>query len=155
NRRPGCHAAYRPLIMLSRTVCQVLHSLCVGGAEVLATRLARRLRSDYRFVFLCLDDLGSLGEELRREGFTVEVLGRRPGFDSRLIWRMACFLRREQVDLLHAHQYAPFFYGIAARLLWRRPPLLFTEHGRTFPDYPRSKRILANRLFLERRDRVV
>src|SRR5262249_46384751 len=57
-------------------------------------------------------------------------------------------------DLIHAHQYTPFFYGAAARLLYRRPPILFTEHGRFHPDYPRRKRMIANRLLLERRDRV-
>ena len=64
-------------------------------------------------------------------------------------------LRRERVDLIHAHQYTPFFYGMLARLLHRRPPILFTEHGRPFPDYPRRKRIAANRLLLRRGDRVV
>ena len=37
----------------------------------------------------------------------------------------------------------------------RRPPVLFTEHGRWFPDYPRTKRIVFNRLMLRSRDRVV
>jgi L-malate glycosyltransferase len=138
-----------------RTVCQVLHSLRVGGAEVLAARLARRLREDYRFLFVCLDELGTLGEALRAEGFTVHVLGRRPGVDWGCARRLASLLRREQVDLLHAHQYTPFFYGMMARLLYRRPPMLFNEHGRTFPDYPRPKRMVANRLLLRRRDRVV
>ena len=47
------------------TIGQVLHGLRVGGAEVLAARLARRLRGAYRFVFACLDELGTLGQELR------------------------------------------------------------------------------------------
>jgi L-malate glycosyltransferase len=59
------------------------------------------------------------------------------------------------VDLLHAHQYTPFFYGAAARLGYPRPGILFTEHGRHYPDYPRPKRIWTNRLLLRRRDRVV
>jgi glycosyltransferase involved in cell wall biosynthesis len=42
-----------------------------------------------------------------------------------------------------------------ARLPGRRPPVLFTEHGRLFPDYPRPKRLAANRVLLGRRDRVV
>src|SRR5205823_5671962 len=33
-------------------VCQLLHGLEVGGAEVLAARLARRLRDAYRFLFV-------------------------------------------------------------------------------------------------------
>lgn len=137
------------------TICQVLHSLAVGGAEVLAARLARRLEGEFRFVFVCLDVLGELGESLRAEGFTVEVLGRRPGIDLGCSWRLARFLRRQQVDLIHAHQYTPFFYSITARLNYRRAPVLFTEHGRWYPDYPRWKRIALNRLLLERRDRVV
>jgi glycosyltransferase involved in cell wall biosynthesis len=137
------------------TVCQLLHSLKVGGAEVLAARLARQLARDCRFLFVCLDELGTLGAELRGEGFHVEVLQRKPGLDWRCAWRLARFLRREQVDVLHAHQYTPFFYAVMARLMCRRPAILFTEHGRHFPDYPRRKRIIFNRLMLQRRDRVV
>ena len=76
----GLDFAARPSAQTA-TVCQVLHGLPVGGAEVLAARLARQLNGDYRFLFICLDTLGSLGEELRHEGFTVQVLNRRPGLD--------------------------------------------------------------------------
>jgi L-malate glycosyltransferase len=138
-----------------KVICHLLHVLRVGGAEVLAARLARRLRDDYDFVFVCLDELGSLADELRADGFAVHLLQRRPGIDWRCSLRLAKLLRAERVALLHAHQYTPFFYGMTARLLYRRPPLLFTEHGRLYPDYPRPKRMLANRVLLERRDRVV
>lgn len=70
-------------------------------------------------------------------------------------WRMASVLRRERVDLIHAHQYVPFFYSLASRLFYRRPPVVFTEHGRVHPDWRRRKRVVANRLLLSRRDRVV
>jgi glycosyltransferase involved in cell wall biosynthesis len=137
------------------TVCQLLHSLSVGGAEVLAARLVRRLRGAFRFVFACLDEVGPLGEELQAEGFAVHLVGRRPGLDWRCPLRLAKLLRREGVDLVHAHQYTPFFYGLTARLRGPRRPIVFTEHGRHQPDYPRPKRMLANRLLLSRRDRVV
>jgi glycosyltransferase involved in cell wall biosynthesis len=137
------------------TVCQVLHGLQVGGAEMLAARLARQLRDRFRFVFVCLDHLGTLGEELRQEGFPVEVLGRRPGLDWQCALRLARFLRQQRAGLVQAHQYTPFFYASLARLLYGRPGVLFTEHGRHQPDYPRPKRMLANRLLLRRRDRVV
>jgi glycosyltransferase involved in cell wall biosynthesis len=136
------------------TICQLLHTLEVGGAEVLAARLARQLGGRFRFVFACLDELGTLGGQLREEGFLVEVFNRRPGLDWRLAVRLGRFFRKEQVDVAHAHQYGPFFYAASARFLaWC--PVLFTEHGRAFPDYPRRKRILANRVLLRRRDRVV
>jgi glycosyltransferase involved in cell wall biosynthesis len=137
------------------TVCHLLHSLNVGGAEVLAARLGRDLCRQYRVVFGCLDDLGPLGEELRSEGFTVEILGRRSGLDWRCIGRLRAFLRREQASLIHAHQYTPFFYAVASRFLASGQPILFTEHGRHFPDYPRRKRMIFNRVLLRRRDRVI
>ena len=137
------------------TICHLLHSLCVGGAEVLAARLARWFSPRYRIVFACLDSLGSLGDELRREGFRTHVLERRPGFDWRCVGRLARLLRDERVDIVHSHQYTPFIYSMFGRRLTRRPAILFTEHGRPFPDMRRPKRVFANRLLLERRDRVV
>jgi glycosyltransferase involved in cell wall biosynthesis len=113
------------------------------------------LNGRYRFVFICLDGLGSLARELLDEGFSIEVLNRRPGFDRHCARRLAEIVRRERVDLLHAHQYTPFFYSAAGRLLKSSPPILFAEHGRAHPDYPRRKRMLANRMLLRRRDRVV
>jgi glycosyltransferase involved in cell wall biosynthesis len=137
------------------TICQVLHSLNVGGAEMLAARLARHLADQFRFVFACLDDLGTLGHELRSEGFAVEVLGRQSGIDLGCARRLAAFARRERAGLLHAHQYTPFFYCRAPGTLIPRPPVLFNEHGRFFPDLPSRKRMVFNRLFLRRKDRVV
>jgi glycosyltransferase involved in cell wall biosynthesis len=137
------------------TICQLLHGLRVGGAEVLAARLARQLRDRYRFVFACLDEVGSLGEELRSEDFSVHLLGRRPGVDWRCSWRLSRLMGSEGVDLLHAHQFTPFFYAMTARYLGKSPPVLLTEHGRHFPDFPRAKRKFVNRLWLRRRDRVV
>ena len=73
-----------------------------------------------------------------------------------MLRELAGLLRRERVDLLHAHQYTPFFYASAGRLLMsRRPPVLFTEHGRHHPDYPRRNRMIANRFLLRPGDRVV
>src|SRR5205823_14931247 len=86
-------------------ICHLMHGLRVGGAEVLVARLARRLRDRFAFRFLCLDELGSLGEELQREGFPVEVVRRRPGVDWRLALRLSSVLSRGRVDLVHAHQY--------------------------------------------------
>ncbi len=137
------------------TICHVLHTMHVGGAEILAAAYARHSTPEFRVVFACLDDLGQLGSRLREEGFRVEVLGRRPGFDWRCAQRLSRFIRREQVNLIHAHQYGPFAYSAFSRIFGGGPPILFMEHGRDYPDYPRPKRKLANRVLLRPRDRVV
>lgn len=139
----------RPVIL------QVLHTLNFGGAEVLAARLARGLNDRFRFVFACLDDLGTLGSELRSEGYAVHVLDRKPGLDVGCVRRLARIARDERVDVILAHQYTPFFYSRAPGWVGRRPPVLFVEHGRNFPDLPNRKRMLFNRWFLRPVDRVV
>jgi glycosyltransferase involved in cell wall biosynthesis len=42
-----------------------------------------------------------------------------------------------------------------ARLFYRRPPVLFTEHERRHPATPSPRRVVVNRMLLEGRDRVV
>jgi glycosyltransferase involved in cell wall biosynthesis len=137
------------------TILQVLHTLEVGGAEMLATRIARRLQDRFHFIFACLDGLGTLGKELQDEGFQVEVLGRRPGIDWACVRKLAQFAHDQDVRVIHAHQYTPFFYARAPGWTGRRAPVLFTEHGRVHPDLPNRKRIIFNRLFLRDADRVV
>lgn len=136
-------------------VCQLLHSLTVGGAEVLARSIALGLRERIHFSFVCLDELGEIGEQLREEGFQVTVLGRRGGLDLGCGRRLRAVLQRHQADIVHAHQYTPFFYATLARGLGKRFPILFTEHGRHFPDSPSRKRRLYNRICLRRCDRIV
>lgn len=137
------------------TICQLLHSLSIGGAEVLAARIGRQLRGRFRFVYACLDELGPLGQGLIDDGFAVHQLKRREGLDHRCMLALRRFLRQEQVDIVHAHQFTPYFYATLARIPFRTPPVLFTEHGRFHPDYPRPKRMLYNKIATSRRDRVV
>ena len=53
------------------TVCQLLFSMEIGGAEVLAKEIAEAGAQDFRFVFACLDRAGTLGEALRDSGHVV------------------------------------------------------------------------------------
>ena len=136
-------------------IAHVLHRLDRAGAEVLAADLSRGLKDRFDFLFICLDGPGPLADELADEGFAVEVLDRRPGLDRAVARRLRDQLTRHRVDLIHAHQYTPFFYSALARGLTRsRPPILFTEHGRHVPDTTSLKRRLANKLLLKKTDQV-
>ncbi len=137
------------------TVCQVLHTLNVGGAEILAREYATNAAGEFNTVFACLDEIGSLGRTLQREGYVVEQLGRKAGIDIGVSRTLARFCRKYEVSVIHAHQYTPFFYASLSRFWDRRLPLVFTEHGRHFPDLRSRKRVVANRFLLGRNDRVV
>jgi glycosyltransferase involved in cell wall biosynthesis len=137
-------------------ICQVLHSLDIGGAEVLAAGLARELSDRYRFVFACLDDkVGVLGEEFAARGVPMRVFHRQPGIEWKCSFRLATFFREHRVQIVHAHQYTPFFQSLLARVTYRRPPIVFTEHGRHYPDSRSSKRVAVNRALLRSDDRLI
>ena len=54
--------SWRRRTALSVTIGHVLHCLAHGGAEVLVADMARSPRRPYRFVFLCLDGVDTLGD---------------------------------------------------------------------------------------------
>jgi glycosyltransferase involved in cell wall biosynthesis len=134
----------------------VMHVMQVAGAEVLVAETIRRLGPRIDPVIFCLDDVGALGERLAAEGVPVLAYHRHAGLDFGISRRMASDIRARGTQVLHAHQYTPFFYGaIAARFCRPRPRVIFTEHGRHYPDVVSSKRRLANRWVLSRlADRV-
>jgi L-malate glycosyltransferase len=134
----------------------VMHIMQVAGAETLVAEIIRRLGARIDPVVFCLDGVGPLGEQLESEGVPVIAYGRRAGLDVSVAWRMGRDLTRLTPDVLHAHQYTPFFYAALARVVsMRRIRILLTEHGRHYPDVVSARRRLINRLVLQRlADRV-
>lgn len=136
-------------------VAFVLHAMQVAGAEVLVIETIRRLAGRIEPTVVCLDAIGPLGERLLTEGGDVACLDRRPGRDPRVVWRMGTLLRRRGIEVVHAHQYTPYFYAclgvLAARRPGLRPPrLILTEHGRHYPDLVSPARRAANSLVFAR-----
>jgi L-malate glycosyltransferase len=137
-------------------VAFVVHTMQMAGAERLVVETIRRLGPRIRPTVCCLDGLGSLGAQLRSQGIDVEVLGRRPGLDLRVARRLARVLASRRIQVVHAHQYTPFFYAALAKLqVGSRLRVILTEHGRHFPDVVSGKRRSLNAWALSRlADRV-
>lgn len=129
----------------------VLHVMQVAGAEVLTREMIRRAGSRIVPTIFCLDSVGRIGEEMQREGIDLVCFDRKPGRDLGVSLRMAKAIRARELDIIHAHQYTPFFYAALAKLLCPWPPkLILTEHGRHYPDRVSAKRRAVNRLVLDR-----
>lgn len=129
----------------------VVHVMQVAGAEVLVRETIRRLGSAISPTIFCLDAVGSIGEELASQGVDLVCLGRRPGWDFAVSRRLASAASERKIDVMHAHQYSPFFYASLAKpLIWPWPKLILTEHGRHFPDHVSPLRRVVNRVVLDR-----
>lgn len=113
------------------------------GEKVVAA-LSREISDEFEVMFCCLDRIGLLGEELQKEGFFLFSLHRTPGIDLTLPGKIANLAREKKVDIIQAHHYTPYFYSALSRFLYHRPRLLFTEHGRDFPDLVKPTRKCAN-----------
>ncbi len=131
------------MIVDRKNILHIIHSLEVGGAERLVVDFARQTDRDlFNVSICCLDGIGVLGEELKADGFSVISLGRKPGVDWNLIVRLRRFLKERKIDIIHAHQYSSFFYAALAKNFSKKPCIIFTEHGRFYPDRRRLKRVL-------------
>ena len=129
-------------------ILQVVHCLEIGGTERVVADLARYFNDgEFRTSVCCLDGLGAFGEELRKDGIPARVFERRAGVDFSLVRRLRDLYRSDQIDVVHAHQYTPYFYAAAAALTSGLTPVIFTEHGRHWPDRVRIKRAIINQLF--------
>lgn len=129
-----------------------VHKMQVAGAEVLIERMIEHFGTAIEPSIFCLDAIGSIGEKLLSKGIPVTVLDRQPGIDWGLPKRFAKAIESQRLEILHTHQYTPFFYGALAKRQCRRvkPKVYFTEHGRHYPDRVRWKRKLVNQFFLSR-----
>jgi glycosyltransferase involved in cell wall biosynthesis/peptidoglycan/xylan/chitin deacetylase (PgdA/CDA1 family) len=111
-------------------VAHVLLSLKPGGLERLVVSLAAAEPTrDLVTLVCCLDEVGELGPAIQAAGGTVVLERRRPGFDLRLVWRLARLLRQHSVSAVHTHSLDPMFYGGLAAMLARVPVRVHTQHN--------------------------
>ncbi len=145
---------HRQVNTASTTIPRVgfcLHAMQVAGAEVLVSQIIDTLAHRIEPHIFCLDSIGQLGHELSSRGVPVVVLGRKPGIDLSLARRFAHELNTRRIQVVHAHQYTPFFYSALARMRGAgQTKILVTEHGRHYPDVVSRKRRLVNRWLLTR-----
>ena len=117
----------------------------IGGAERVISNLIEHTNHNcYLLSILCLEkNIGPFGEDLKTKGYNVKKLDRNPGFDWTMILKIRSLIEAENIDILHCHQYTPYAYGVLAALM-THCKVVFTEHGRFYPDVRKIKRTLIN-----------
>jgi glycosyltransferase involved in cell wall biosynthesis len=111
----------------------------IGGAERVAASLARELDPERFDRFLCVTRRAaapSLEADLRSAGVRVLQLERRATFDVPAWSRLVRFLRRERIDVLHAHMFGSNVWGALLGRLARVPVVIAHEHGWSYEGRP-------------------
>jgi sugar transferase (PEP-CTERM/EpsH1 system associated) len=115
-------------------VAHVVQTLGWGGLERVVLDLTRALdRARFQPLVVALSDHVPMADLFEAAGVPVHSVPQR-GLDWRLPGRLAALLRREQVAIVHAHNFGRFFYAGPAARLARVPVALYTEHSNTRPD---------------------
>lgn len=137
-------------------VAPIVHSMDVAGAEMLVAATVRQLLDRIEPTIICLDREGRMAPEMRDLDVEIVTLDRPPGFSYGTVRRLANVLAERRIQVVHAHQYGPFFYAALARLArGAEARIILTEHGRHYPDTVHLRRRFANRWLLARAaDRV-
>jgi len=131
----------------------------VGGAELLAVRIAAGLDPARFESHLCASRSPREGVDpavdaavatLREAGVRYHTLGRRRKVD---VWRWGQFvslLRRERIDVLHAHKFGSNAWGVLTGRIARTPVIVAHEHTRNDPYGANRLRKLIDRELIAR-----
>lgn len=136
-------------------ILHITYDMRIGGTEQVIKNL---VESSDQMLFsmsvLCIESpLGPFGQLLKEQGYPVFCLGRKPGFDHQLIKKIRQHIKENNIDIVHCHQYTPWVYGCLAALC-TSVKVIFTEHGRFYPDRTSWKRRIINPLLMLATSRV-
>jgi sugar transferase (PEP-CTERM/EpsH1 system associated) len=131
--------------MMRKKIVHVTFDMKIGGAERVIYNLVEHTdASKYDVSVLCLNQpIGPFGIELQEKGYKVAALDRQPGLDVSLVGDVRRYFIDDGIRIAHCHQYTPYVYGLLAAKL-SGCKVIFTEHGRFFPDERKIKRVLIN-----------
>lgn len=130
-------------------VLHVTFDLKLGGTQQVIRQIVANMNdSEFESHVLCTDgEIGELGELLAADQpVKISAVKRKSGIDFTLVKDIKRYIKHHNIDVLHCHQYTPYFYGALASV-GTGVKLIFTEHGRFYPDVVSSKRQVFNRLF--------
>jgi glycosyltransferase involved in cell wall biosynthesis len=135
-----------------------------GGAERVASQLAMRIDPERFESTICatrFDPANPDGtepivqRELAAHGVAVVGLGRRQGkLDLHRLRGLATLLRRERVDVLHAHMFTSNVYGALLGRLARVPVVISHEHSWSFEGEP-VRQLLDRHVIARMSDRFI
>jgi len=125
-------------------ICHLVLGLPMGGTEGLVDKMLRNPPAGFRSSVICLDEPGVLGEVALKDGFDVTLISRGQGFNLKTAMRIARHAKKNGVGVIHCHHHTPWCYGALARIWRPAMRVIFTEHGRLYPDNPSWKQRFFN-----------
>lgn len=130
--------------MSSKKVLHITFDMAIGGTEQVIRQLVENTDpKQFTPSIICIDgNIGALGQQLQ-QNIKINYLTRQTGFDWQLIIQLRKHIKEQNIDIVHCHQYSPYIYGLFSAI-GTGTAVIFTEHGRFYPDTYKWKRYLIN-----------
>jgi len=108
----------------------VTQYLEIGGLETLIVELCKNVnRSKFNVQVLCLNGFDqAYKNELSKQGIPVTLIKKSHRLDFLFLYRIVSFLKREKIELLHAHG-GCFLYSAICGKIGRVKKFIYTAHG--------------------------
>jgi len=128
-------------------IMHITYDMRIGGTEMVIKNIIDGCdQNQFKMSILCIESpLGPFAKELQSSGIEFFELNRQSGFDINLIKKIRQTIKANNVDIIHCHQYTPWVYGVITAV-FTKTKVIFTEHGRFYPDSSTWKRKLVNPL---------
>jgi glycosyltransferase involved in cell wall biosynthesis len=130
---------------MMKKILHLTFDMRIGGTEQVIKNLIEGAdTNEFENSIFCIESpIGPFGKMLMDKGIHIHSEVRQQGFDFQLVKNIRKYLNHHKVDILHCHQYTPWVYGTIAAT-FTKTKIVFTEHGRFYPDSSKWKRKLVN-----------
>ena len=115
----------------------ITSSLHIGGLEMVIAHLCRNLdKEKFNVSVCCLKQIGSIGKELIKEGYSVVAL-EKPRYlkNNYISWlQVLLLIRKNNIDVLHSHTIDSLLDASLCKLFLRKIRAIHTFHFGNYPN---------------------
>lgn len=124
----------------SSRVLHLVEHLHLGGIERLLEQIAANTQDPRATIFCTYETkaLSGLGLKIQEQGYDVFTFKKAPGTDLKLIGYLYKLIRREQITVIHTHDFGPTEYAFYLKILMPSLKLVHTQH--TLHHFVRNKK---------------
>lgn len=135
-------------------VLELIGTLKFGGAEKQVIGLSKNLdKEKFNVIICCLGGGRSLEEELKGEDIEIVHLHFRRRYFFIGLYKLIELIRKNKIDIFHAHLFGSGFWGRIAAVLAGVPVIIYTEHGKCL--WKKTRHILFERIANKFSDMVI
>ncbi len=134
-------------------MARIVSYLPVGGVEKRLLAILKRLKKNFEVEVICIHSRGKLAPKFEEAGIPVTVIP----FKSRLhpisLYKLARYLRKRQVDIVHTHMYRPNISGTLAARIAGVPVVISNVHN--VDHWDTNRQVRMDRMLSPWRDRII